>query len=151
MVRKNWKNYNKYMKGYMKGVYYRRKQEVFEKLGGKCVSCGACDDLQLDHIDPKTKLYNISHIYSMSEKIFWAEVAKCQLLCSKCHKEKTIRDFDRKPDPEHGTHQCYIRKKCRCDLCKKANRDYMKAYRAKEKERYEDSNLIVDEPIEKIS
>jgi predicted nucleic acid-binding Zn ribbon protein len=32
---------------------------------------------------------------------------------------------------EHGTVSRYTTKRCRCDLCRKANRDYMRAWHAK--------------------
>ena len=34
-------------------------------------------------------------------------------------------------EPVHGTIYTYTRKKCRCDECREANRDYSREYRAK--------------------
>lgn len=68
----------------------RRMQEATKLLGGSCVVCGSVENIQFDHVDPATKLWNISDgAWKASEKAFWAEVAKCQLLCKPCHKAKT--------------------------------------------------------------
>lgn len=83
------KDYNNYMREYMLRRYYRRRGEAIEKLGGQCKSCGTTDDLEFDHIDPDQKEYSIAKIFtSGSEGKVQAEVAKCQLLCTDCHKKK---------------------------------------------------------------
>lgn len=68
---------------------------------GKCIHCyrEVCDDntnaFHFDHLNNKFK--NVSHLckqgYSVSKIIF--EINKCQLLCSNCHKLKTINQFNR--------------------------------------------------------
>lgn len=67
-----------------------------ESLGGQCVHCLndgviTTEDLDFDHIDPSTKINNITRLlsYSFTSPRFWAEVAKCQLLCRPHHKAKT--------------------------------------------------------------
>lgn len=68
-----------------------RKLEAIELLGGVCVRCGTTENLQFDHIDPETKLFNISTYFEYGdETTFWMEVAKCQLLCFPHHTEKCI-------------------------------------------------------------
>ena len=70
----------------------RRKElleEAKEKLGGKCISCGVTKNLEFDHIDDAKKEYNVSNAVRNTKEIFWEEVAKCQLLCVKCHNKKT--------------------------------------------------------------
>jgi len=127
------------MNGYMKRRYRKRRAQVILKLGGCCAVCGTIEELEIDHIDRATKTYNVAHIFSANEEKFWAEIAKCQLLCKKCHKEKTDREniaLGLKKDHEHGTINMYITDKCRCDLCKAANKAYMQSYRAKEKARW---------------
>lgn len=37
------------------------------------------------HIDPSTKLYNVSHMTSCSQESLEAEIAKCVVLCQSCH------------------------------------------------------------------
>jgi 5-methylcytosine-specific restriction endonuclease McrA len=44
------------MRGYIKA---RRKYRRERLLGGECVRCGATDDLEFDHIDPKTKAFAV--------------------------------------------------------------------------------------------
>lgn len=86
-------NYNSEMNRYMKERYARRRDDWIESLGGECVNCGEKESLEFDHIDPKTKEYSIAKILSggSAEKVA-SEMAKCQLLCNPCHKEKTRAD-----------------------------------------------------------
>ena len=71
-------------------------------LGGKCVSCGSKKRLEFDHIDPATKLFNISECHAKSWESFMDEVGKCQLLCRWCHVEKSISE---KPEQTWDTRQ----------------------------------------------
>lgn len=57
-------------------------------LGGKCVLCGATEDLELDHIDPATKWKH--RVFSYSWPKIEAELKKCQILCAPCHFQKTL-------------------------------------------------------------
>lgn len=119
----------------MQRRYRKRREQVIEKLGGCCAVCKTTEDLEIDHIDRATKEYNVAHIFSANEEKFWKEIAKCQLLCKKCHKEKTERENIElgltTKEHEHGTINKYITEKCRCPLCKKANQEYMRQYRKK--------------------
>lgn len=71
-----------------------------EKTG--CARCGYNKfggALDFDHIDPATKSMRILAKDWTSRKtrpLVLAELKKCQLLCSNCHREKTFRE-DRKP------------------------------------------------------
>lgn len=86
-------NYNTEMNRYMKERYTRRRIEWINNLGGVCVACGVDEDLEFDHIDPQTKEYSIAKILSGgSEAKVAKEMAKCQLLCTEHHKEKTKAD-----------------------------------------------------------
>lgn len=76
----------------MRRRYHDRRARAIAAPGGRCVRCNAEHDLELDHIDPSTKLFTISQAWSVSAQRFEAEVAKCQLLCSTCHIEKTRTD-----------------------------------------------------------
>lgn len=103
-----------------------------EYMAGKsCVVCGTTESLEVDHIDPAQK---VSHrIWTWSRPRIEAELAKCQILCTEHHKEKTRSQI---PIPEHGTISRYGgRHKCRCDLCRKANADRAKLNKAKKLER----------------
>ena len=102
---------------------------IIEALGGVCVKCGSSDCLEIDHVDPRTKLFTVSCGYRYSPDRLWAEVAKCQLLCKKCHTEKSALDFGKRPvSGRHRTESTY--KKCHCQECKDAHAAYMKRYRS---------------------
>lgn len=64
--------------------------EAMYLLGSECVHCGEddLDQLQFDHIDPRTKLANCSPT-AMGVYAFWREVMKCQLLCGPCNVVKS--------------------------------------------------------------
>ena len=125
---------NEYMNTYMKNRYRERMAEAKKHLGGKCVKCGATEDLDFDHIDSKTKTFTIGCAWSVSSERFWEEIKKCQLLCKKCHKIKTNEYWDRPQNkPRHGTFWFYKKYKCRCGPCTKAYTKTCKKY----KETYE--------------
>lgn len=98
--------------------YYRRKAEAIEVLGGKCVRCGSVEDLEFDHIDPSTKISTIGKLASTaSEEKLWTEVAKCQLLCKACHKEKSKQEDGQRRPITHGKYHAAYRYKCHCIEC----------------------------------
>lgn len=97
-------------------------------MGGKCCKCGSTDLMEIDHVDPATKLFCVTSglLYSLDRLL--AEVAKCQLLCRECHKKKTLDDMGFLPARgTHGRESTY--KFCKCDVCRKAHAAYMKDYR----------------------
>lgn len=61
----------------------------------KCVRCNkTCNldtihDFEFDHIDETAKKRNVSQMNTASDKVFFAELSKCQLLCTFCHRERT--------------------------------------------------------------
>lgn len=59
-------------------------------LGGCCVGCGTVHNLQFDHLDPATKLFDVGQ---KAGCLGWArlkvEILKCRLLCIMCHMERT--------------------------------------------------------------
>lgn len=68
-----------------------KKQRAVKVLGGKCAICdynSYTGALEFHHIDPKTKIFSL---YSGNLGRPWtqvlAEIEKCALLCSNCHKE----------------------------------------------------------------
>ena len=125
--------YNAYMNEYMKRRFHERRGKVIAHLGGKCVSCGSVDRLELDHIDPGTKAIETKKLWGSSEALFWAEVAKCQLLCRPCHCLKSTIERGQTPSAgTHGTLTSY--RHCKCDLCRAAKSAYSKKYAQKRKE-----------------
>lgn len=86
-----------YHRQYSKNYYHKRRNELIQKLGGKCVVCGSTENLEFDHIDATTKEYNISEkLLSYSINSLLPELEKCQLLCHKCHSRKSKIDISSK-------------------------------------------------------
>lgn len=111
--------------------YHERRAYAYEKLGGKCVWCGATERLELDHINKQDKSFNITQFWSISKEKFDEELAKCQLLCHDCHVAKSFLDEDwgKGYGPtDHGSSSMY-KLGCRCDECKKAYNKVSREYR----------------------
>jgi hypothetical protein len=135
MAKRNREEYNAYMKKYMQDRCWSRRAQAIEQLGGKCVICGSTEDLEFDHIDASTVDHRVrGSMWTVSEERLQAELAKCQLLCHKCHREKTIRNKETGGGSNrisyelyyHGSARMYLYKKCRCDWCTKAKKLYAK-------------------------
>lgn len=110
-------------------LYYRvRRQEVFDYLGGKCVECGSTEELQVDHINPELKSFDINSRLSARQPEVRDELDKCQLLCRTHHQEKTARENS---GFTHGSVYAWMTKKCRCDVCKPAWRAWQDERNAK--------------------
>ena len=70
----------------------KNKEKVWLVLGNKCSICGCRDNLQLDHIDPLTKKFDVKSRLSCKWVNLIEEVDKCQFLCPYHHKEKTYNE-----------------------------------------------------------
>jgi len=79
-------------KKYYKDRYYQRINKLISILGGKCVKCDNISSLEFDHIDPKTKEFNIASHLNYAWSRILKELKKCQLLCKIHHKEKSISE-----------------------------------------------------------
>lgn len=68
-----------------------------------CVDCASREDLELDHVDPSTKVSN--SIWSWSQVRRDSEIAKCVVRCRACHLNKTIDNAEgsRAPGAFHGS------------------------------------------------
>lgn len=121
--------------------YYVKKTKMLEYLGGKCVRCNSCTDLQIDHIDHLDKSFNISNNWGLSWDKLVVELDKCQLLCADCHLQKTLEEgsfakgSSNQPQNLHGTVWTYNKHKCRCEACKAAKSAAMKEQYWKKKNR----------------
>jgi len=80
--------------------YHRRRRAFFRDKS--CSHCGTTTDLELHHLDPSKKEHHA--IWSWSKARRLAEIAKCIVLCSECHKQvhgkytkdqllRSIRDY----------------------------------------------------------
>lgn len=79
----------------------RRRQDWID-VNGPCQMCGSSDKLEVDHKDASTKLISPTSLWGMSDKNpkKIAELAKCWVLCSDCHKIKSAKNKDQSvPQP----------------------------------------------------
>lgn len=128
-------SYNEYHKTYKKNRRLKRMAVFIAEFGGKCAQCPSTTDLEFDHIDPKSKKFEIVEVAGwMSEARIREELQKCQLLCSSCHSKKTIIDLG-KQDTEgrHGTLSTY--RNCRCEVCKQAKKQANVLYKEQRKQK----------------
>lgn len=116
-----------YMRKYQREYAARNRREW---LTGKfCVKCGSIENLEVDHIDRTQK---VTHsVWGWGEAKRDIELAKCQVLCKKCHKEKTFVDLYSNV-PEHGPRT--YRRGCRCDICRESAVKRMAEYRNRKKQ-----------------
>lgn len=120
-----------YMREYIRNYARAKIAWAKEFLGGKCVVCGSTDNLQFDHVDPKTKLFLIADGWKKPAAIFLAELNKCQLLCKQHHEEKTAAEHE---VPHGGGKLGKMIKKdgkrtwCPCEPCTEKRRAYNRQY-----------------------
>lgn len=72
-------------------VNYERLWELKKSRG--CLHCGLNDPRCLDfhHRDPSEKNRSVAGITSLRWEVIELEVAKCEILCSNCHRIETFR------------------------------------------------------------
>jgi hypothetical protein len=71
-----------------------RRNTLKQKYGGKCMRCGNDDIsiLHFHHINPETKLFNLSGSYhSINYKMIEEEADKCELICPNCHAKEHVK------------------------------------------------------------
>ena len=118
-------SYNEYHRQYNKYLYNERVKLAKELLGNKCNFCGNIENLQIDHIIPIEKEYDIHYATRLSLNKFLEELKKCQLLCNKCHGFKTQVQSGKVINHGSGLSG---KRNCKCELCKNKKREYMKSY-----------------------
>lgn len=101
--------------------YIKRRRYKWILENGPCQKCGSTEDLEIDHIDRTTKSVETKHIFVLKQETREAELAKCQVLCSSCHLDKTSLENRRF---SHGTLAAYQRYRCRCYTCSKFHKEY---------------------------
>lgn len=98
----------------------KRRDEFFADKD--CADCGSTDDLQLHHVDNTDRL---TSAWLRSPERLAEELAKCVILCRKCHMEGRHGRV-----LKHGTKKCYD-KGCRCEECREASAEYKREWRRK--------------------
>jgi 5-methylcytosine-specific restriction endonuclease McrA len=111
-------------------VEWRRanRNAFIESRGGCCEKCESIDRLEVDHIDGSLKTMNPTRIWSRTPEIQTKELANCQVLCYRCHKQKTSEE--RQIDNPHGVYAKY-KDGCRCADCRAANAERSRIARAR--------------------
>lgn len=67
--------------------WYKKRRNAWLDKNGPCVDCGTTEHLEVDHVDPLTK---VNHsIWSWSEHRRLEELKKCVVRCHSCHKRKS--------------------------------------------------------------
>jgi len=119
---KSKEEYNAYMSEYGVNRYHARRKMFILEMGSVCVVCGSEDNIEFDHVDPAQKSFNIAKRLQGAPLVtLRLELEKCQLLCSKCHKTKSIRN----DEVEHGGGKSGKRN-CPCVPCKARKSEYSK-------------------------
>lgn len=73
----------------------KRKAIADYKVEKGCVDCGYNAHhaaLEFDHLPEYDKVKSVASLMYNSWEIIWAEIAKCEIVCSNCH---SIRTFNR--------------------------------------------------------
>ncbi len=78
-----------YHRNYNRKYYHLRRAEYIRLLGGECVICGSKENLEFDHTIPDTKEFSIGKLMNYARAKVLAELDKCRLLCTTCHKKRT--------------------------------------------------------------
>ena len=113
--------YNAYMRVYMLRRYHTRRDAAIKALGGKCVTCGSRENLELDHKNSKSKLFNIAkRLHTAPPTLLAIEMSKIQLLCRECHSLKSVYDVGNS-SAKHGGVTMYVNHRCRCTSCREGN------------------------------
>lgn len=115
---------SEYMNAYMAARRAQRRIQLKELLGGRCVECGSTRDLEFDHVDPATKLFDISNRIDASWQTLLVELAKCQLLCVTHHDIRTATQ----KSVEHGG-GASGKKNCKCRPCRDRHNEYTRNYK----------------------
>lgn len=121
-------------KEYLNSRYADQQKEFIAYLGGKCYKCGTDSNLEIDHIDWRLKSFSVSKLWAKKQlPKAYAELDKCQLLCTSCHKEKTKVDLSEQftKEPVHGTIYSWMKRKCDCEICEIAKREWYDKRNAK--------------------
>lgn len=119
---------DEYNREYLNARYAEQKRIMLDYLGGVCVVCGTTDDLEMDHRDWAKKTRNVGRLWPWKRYgEMYAELDKCQLLCSDHHLQKTKADFMEQHALKgyvHGTIYAWMKRRCDCAECYAAKRQW---------------------------
>lgn len=105
-------------RSYLRERYANQRADFYARLGGRCAKCATVEGLQIDHINPADKSFEVGRLWGSKHlPMVYAELEKCQLLCFRCHAEKTAREQSVERGWTHGTAYGWGKKKCRCEEC----------------------------------
>lgn len=110
-------------------VWRNKRRAMWIAQNGPCKSCGSMYKLEIDHIDRDTKDFKASSLWNRRAEVRMRELAKCQVLCYDCHKDKSIKESS--IAEYHGTGAGWSNRKCRCDLCREYHRNAVAEYRSR--------------------
>jgi len=110
---------------YMRERRQKRRKQLLELAGGKCIACGSGEHLEFDHRDRATRLFNLSgKALDGKWEVILAELAKCDLLCRNCHRTKTNANNEHGGGlnriSTHGTEAMHRAHGCNCLPCRMA-------------------------------
>lgn len=71
-----------------------------DELGGQCARCSSTENLEFDHIDPRTKNFNIAEGLGRRLDSLLEELKLCQILCRRCHIAKSREEL-------HTSRKCF--------------------------------------------
>jgi hypothetical protein len=119
-----------YSREYTKRYIANLRAAWIAEQGDKCNYCATTQGpFDIDHINRALKTHKVTRLWFMNKATRDAELAKCQVLCKPCHKQKTR--YERMiHNPEHGTSAMYQQRKCRCAECKAWKAEQGRQYRA---------------------
>ncbi len=119
------------------GEYQRawmRKRRAHYLQGEKCKYCNSKENLQIHHVNPDVK--ESHRIWSWAKKRLEAELAKCIVLCQRCHNE--IHN-----PPEHGSRTRYEAHGCRCIACCSKHTTHLKYMSERDKRKRRQRQLAL--------
>jgi 5-methylcytosine-specific restriction endonuclease McrA len=81
-------------RAYYRARYAKKRAALVASLGGKCVDCGGTERLELDHVDPRQKSFDLGPRWAnrADHPAVVAEMRKVVLRCHGCHRQKTKRE-----------------------------------------------------------
>lgn len=101
-------NYKKYpIKRKLVNERYKKNQElIIQNKNAPCVTCGKSFHfaaMDFNHIDQSSKFRDVAKMLHLKQETILAEINKCELICSNCHRDKTQRELvDKYKSPDYS-------------------------------------------------